>query len=108
MDVSFRSNLPAFMAYSKLTLVDRSSNTQKGIPSHSEMSFPDFLKTLHNDEVVNKDYARDLPDSEVQNSQVDARIKGDYRFEADKLSFIEKAYKLGIVDNNGSLVDLAA
>lgn len=99
---------PAFAAYSKLTVRAHFMNELKGIhqPDHKEMSFREFFEAIQKNDPVSKDLSRDLPESQIHDSEVSARYKGDYAFEAQKLSYIKKAYELGIVDRNDSLIDL--
>ncbi len=68
-----------------------------------KFTFDQFIKTLESDKVVDPSYARELPVYAKEMSDINARHHGNFDFERAKLSVIEKAYRLGLVDRNDLL-----
>lgn len=96
---------PAYAAYTKLTVANHLKLQLGGqkLPSAKPMSFEDFMTALKENKVVNKAYARAIPSFEKKESQINASHNGNALFEREKLSWIERAYQLGLVDQNGIL-----
>ncbi|AMA71999.1 MULTISPECIES: hypothetical protein [Aneurinibacillus] len=109
MSISIGENRAAFAAYTKLTLVSRFQNQINGIQpntqSKTSMGFPEFMERLRKNEVVNEKYARTILNKQREDSLINSRYNGNPQFESEKLSFIEKAYNLGIVDEYGTLIN---
>ncbi len=95
---------PEFAAYTSIVLGSISgyhgTTPEPGVIS---FSFDQFIKTLESDKVVDPSYARELPGYAKEISDINARQHGNFEFERTKLSVIEKAYKLGLVDRNDLL-----
>ncbi len=69
------------------------------------MNFSDFLDVLKSNEVVNKSCARNVPIKQREDSLINSLYNGNMQFENEKLSFIEKAYNLGMVDGCNILIN---
>lgn len=97
-------NNPAFAAYSRLTVVSHFVARREGKETDgTNMSFKDFVNAIEKDQVVDEMNVRSTSDFQLNHSRVNAAFNGGLR-EQKTLSYINKAYELGMVDLNGTLI----
>ncbi len=104
--IDIRQYQAEFAAYTKLTVANRVQAEIWGqrVPDRPTMSFAEFLHALKDDEIVDPNYAREVPAFEMRSSAVNARMNGNPSFETRKFDIIQKAYELGLVDYQGILL----
>lgn len=114
MPIGVIKDNPYFAAYCRLTVgayaknnlgPNKNNSPSSNVPVNS-MNFIDFMKKIEADELVNENYARALPESQIISSKINARFNGNVKFEQNTLSIIEKAYQFGMVNNNNMLISL--
>ncbi|MBM7542799.1 hypothetical protein [Amphibacillus cookii] len=97
--------LSSFQAYSRLTVVAHVKGQREGNRDYinNKVSFKDFQEVLEEEEVVNKSLARDVDQWVKEHSKTQLRKHNNYGMESKTMSYIEKAYRLGFVNENGHL-----
>lgn len=97
--------LSAFQAYTRLTVVAH----VKGQKEHNrpyknnEVSFKDFQEVLEQEVIVNRSLSREVDEWVKEHSNAQIKAYNNYAMEAKTMSYVEQAYKLGLVDVNGHL-----
>ncbi|GIP23596.1 MULTISPECIES: hypothetical protein [Paenibacillus] len=96
---------PEFAAYTKLTIVNRVQNEERGIPTRSSqsMSFEQFMSAMERNQVLHANLARRTPSEEVDYNRIYEQQNGASLFARQRYEAIQKAYHLGLVDLNGVL-----
>ncbi|SEO75304.1 hypothetical protein SAMN04488134_11250 [Amphibacillus marinus] len=103
---NFSSNqLSSFQAYSRLTVVAHVKGQSEGNRNYTnnKVSFKDFEEILEKEEVVNKSLAREVDQWVRDHSKAHLKTHNNYDMESKTMSYIEKAYRLGFVNENGHL-----
>ncbi|MCR6109432.1 hypothetical protein HXA35_03635 [Bacillus sp. A301a_S52] len=99
-------NNPAFSAYSRLTVVNNFLARKEGRePDGINMSFKEFTETLEKNEVVKKENVRPTNELQRHHSRTNAAFNGVH-WEQSTLSYIDKAFELGLVNSSGTLINL--
>lgn len=100
--------LSAFQAYCRLTVMARVYAEQRGhrISSNKEqLNFQDFLDALEKEEVVDANLARNVDEWQQRHSDGQKRNYGNHVHERMAMNYVQQAYRLGLVDEDGSLVN---
>ena len=97
--------LSAFQAYTRLTVVAHvKGQREHNMPyKNNEVSFTDFQKTLEQEVIVNRSLSREVDEWVKNHSKAQIKAHNNHAMESKTMSYVEKAYRLGLVDGNGHL-----
>ena len=97
--------LSAFQAYTRLTVVShvKGQNEQGRAYKNNEVSFKDFQEILEQKKTVNHSLSREVDEWVKEHSKAQIKAHNNYEMESKTMDFVDKAYKLGLVDMNGHL-----
>lgn len=95
-----------FAAYAQLTVGNRVQAEIDGLPvnnSGDQLTFTDFERDMNDHKVIDQKLARNVS-SQVQNELTRDQTMTGNPFYGTILNLVQKAYQLGLVDQNNQLV----
>jgi hypothetical protein len=101
----FKGNREEFLAYSRLTTLNRSyAKHRQGVEIKGpSMGFEEYLNFIEEEKVYDESLSRIMPKSEKDQTNLNIRYKGNREEEMAVLSIIKKSYNLGLVNEYGVL-----
>jgi len=95
---------PSFAAYTYLTLVQPLERKLAGQPTNMkpgpQESYESFLNDIEDGKEVNASYATSMPQRDLTDYQNTMSTNPNREFVGDMLSWVQKAYSLGLVNPN--------
>lgn len=101
----FSENREEFLAYSRLTILNRFYAKNKyGMDFEKpSMNFEDYLNFIEENKVYDKSLSRRIPENEKKQTDLNIKYKGNRTEELAVLDIINKSYNLGLVNQYGVL-----